>query len=172
MTSESNTRSEHARMPLIHRRFLRVAGLALVIATAQAIVVPLTAQGRSAEDSRTIDAFRLTMPTLRKVLPALYAAGADTCERRKGRDPHTLSIAEMTRSLERCAPVLRALERAEVTPREAAITLASLLRTSQQVALQGGKATALPPGVLRDNALLLEQNDPEIRRLTKTGAQS
>jgi hypothetical protein len=105
--------------------------------------MPLPAQGRSAEETRTIDAYRLTMPTLVKVLPALYAEGADTCERQKGRDPHTLSIAEMTRSLERCAPVLRALERAEVTSR-----------------------------VLRDNALLLEQNDPEIRRLTKTGAQS
>ena len=159
-------------MPLIHCPFRRVAGLALVIVAAQGAVLPLTAQSRSAGDARAVDAYRLTMPTLRKVLPALYAEGADTCERQKGRDPHTLSIAEMTRSLERCAPVLRALERAEVTPREAAIAFASLLRTGQQVAIRGGKATALPPGVLRDNALLLEQNDPEIRQLTKTGAQS
>lgn len=155
-----------------HRPFRRMAGLALAIAAVQGALLPLTAQGRSAEDARTVDAYRLTMPTLRMVLLALYAGGAETCERQKGRDPHTLSIAAMTRSLERCAPVLQALERAEVTPREAAIVFASLLRTGQQVALRGGKATALPPGVLRDNALLLEQNDPEIRRLTKTGAQS
>jgi hypothetical protein len=151
-----------------HRPFRRIAGLALAIAATQGALLPLTAQGRSAEDTRTVDGYRLTLPTLRKVLPALYAEGADTCERQKGRDPHTLSIAEMTRTLERCAPVLRALERAEVTPREAAIAFASLLRTGQQVAMRGGKATALPPSVLRDNALLLEQNDPEIRRLTKT----
>ncbi|HET6578366.1 MAG TPA: hypothetical protein VFG66_08585 [Gemmatimonadales bacterium] len=157
-------------MPFTPRLFLRVAGLALAIATAQGAVVPLTAQGRSVEDARTVDAYQLTMPTLRKVLPALYAEGADACEQQKRRDPRTLSIAQMTRSLERCAPVLRALERAEVTPREAAIVLAALYRASEQVALRGGKTTSLPPGVLRDNALLLERNDPEIRRLTKTGA--
>jgi hypothetical protein len=38
--------------------------------------------------------------------------------------------------------------------------------------MQGGKASALPLGVVRDNALLLEQDDPEIRKLTKLGAES
>ena len=33
--------------------------------------------------------------------------------------------------------------------------------------MQGGRAMALPPGVLRDNALLLEQNDPELRRFPR-----
>ena len=154
------------------RPLRRVAGLALAIAATQGALLPLTAQGRSAEDTRTIDGYLLTMPTLRKVLPALYAKGANTCERQKGRDPHTLGIAEMTRTLERCAPVLRALGRAEVTPREAAIAFASLLHTGRQVATRGGKAGALPPGVLRENALLLEQNDVEIRRLTQAGTRS
>lgn len=152
--------------------FRRIAGLALAIAAIQGALLPLRGQGRSPEDTRTVDGYRLTMPTLRKVLPALYAEGADTCERRKDRDPHTLSLAEMTGTLERCAPILRALARADVTPREAALVLASLLRTGQQVALRGGKATELPPGVLRDNALLLERNDPELRRLAKGGALS
>ena len=73
---------------------------------------------------------------------------------------------------QRCAPVMRALDRAGVPPREAAIVFASLLRTGQQVAVRGGKASALPAGVLRDNALLLEQNDPELRKLSNPGADS
>lgn len=78
----------------------------------------------------------------------------------------------MTRSLERCAPVMQALSRAGMPASEAAIVFGSLLRTGQQVAMQGGRASALPPGMARGNALLLEQNDPEIRKLTKTGAES
>lgn len=112
------------------------------------------------------------MPMLRNVLPALHAPGAQSCPGASGRDPHALGIAEMVQSLERCAPVVQSLKRAGVPARDAAIVLASLLRTSQQVAMQGGKASALPPGVVRDNALLLEQNDREIRKLTRTGAQS
>lgn len=43
---------------------------------------------------------------------------------------------------------------------------------SYQVAMQSGRPGALPPGAARDNALLLEQNDPEIRKLTRTRAES
>jgi len=50
-----------------HRPFRRVAGLALAIAATQGALLPLTAQSRSAEDTRTVDGYRLTMPTLRKV---------------------------------------------------------------------------------------------------------
>jgi hypothetical protein len=72
-------------------------GLALVAASRLASPAP---QGRSAEDTRTIDGYRLTMPVLRNVLPALHAPG------------HS------------------------------------------------------------DNALLLEQNDPELRKLSNNGADS
>ena len=159
-------------MPFTHSPVPRAVWLVLALLAAHGIAAPLAAQGRSPEDTRAIDAYRLTMPVLRKVLPALYAPGAQSCERRKDRDPHTLSLAEMTRSIERCAPVLQALGRACVRPAEAALVFASLLRTGQQVAIQGGSARALKPGALRDNALLLEQNDAELSRLTKTGAQS
>ena len=155
-------------MPFTHRAVIRTAALALSLATA--VAGPLAAQGRSAEDTRTIDAYRLTMPALRKVLPALYAPGHEACEQRKDRDPHRLSLAEMTALLERCAPVLRALGQAGVKPQEAALVFASLLRTSERVALQGGKPRALPPGALRDNALLLEEHDAELRRMAKAGA--
>jgi hypothetical protein len=146
--------------------------LALTLAAAHRLASPPAAQGRSIEDTKTSDSYRLTMPVLRKVLPALYAPGAQRCPRATDRDPNRLSIAEMTRSLERCAPVMQALSRVGVPAWEAAIVFGSLHRTGQRVAMQGGKASALPLGVVRDNALLLEQNDPEIRKLTRIGAES
>lgn len=158
-----------SRVPL---RAFGAPVLVLGVAGALLLASPARAQERSAEDLQAIDSYRLTMPMLRKVLPALYAPGAQSCPRAKDRDPNSLSIAEMTRSLERCAPVMQALERGGMPAREAAIVLGSLLRTGQRVAMQGGRASALPPGVARDNAVLLEQNDPEIRKLTKTGAES
>jgi hypothetical protein len=150
------------------KRPLRIA-LALALLGASLHARAAVAQGRSVEDARIIDGYRLTMPVLRKVLPALYAPGAQSCPRDRGRDPHTMSIADMVRMLERCAPAVQALRKAGVPAREGAIVFASLLRTAKEVALHAG---AVAPGVLRDNALLLERNDPEIRRLTRTGASS
>lgn len=150
----------------------RAVAVALAFAAAPGLASSVTAQARSAEDARTIDSYRLTMPMLRKVLPALHAAGAQNCEKPRERDPSSLSLAQVTATLERCAPLTRSLRQAGVQPRDAAIVYAALLHVSRQVALRGGKATALPPGVVQDNALLLEQNDSEIRKLTKPGAQS
>jgi hypothetical protein len=147
---------------------------ALLVAVFSALTVSRVsaAQGRSAEDTRIIDGYRITMPVLRKVLPALNAPGAQNCPRDGTRDPHTMSIADMVRMLERCSPVVDALRRAGVPTRDGVIVFASLLRTAKEVALHSGNATAIAPGVLRDNALLVERNDPEIKRLTKTGGPS
>lgn len=152
---------------MLHRYTLMIAVLSALTVSRVA-----AAQGRSAEDTRIIDGYRLTMPVLRKVLPALSAPGAQNCPRDGSRDPHTMSIADMVRMLERCAPVVDALKRASVATRDGVIVFASLLRTAKEVALQSGKASAIAPGVLRDNALLLERNDPEIKRLTKPGGPS
>jgi hypothetical protein len=147
----------------------RVAALSLALVVATGLSSSATAQGRSAEDTRRIESYRLTMPMLRKVLPAVYGR---TCERRRDLDPSALGLAEMTRMLEACAPVAQSLRQAGLTSGDAALLLAALLNASRRVALQGGKASALPPGVVRDNALLLEQNDPEIRKLIESGGQS
>jgi hypothetical protein len=105
------------------------------------------------------------MPMLRKVLPALSAPGAQSCPR-DTRDPRTLSLAEMAQMIDRCAPMTQALRRAGVPSREAALVMASLYRTAEAVALRSGDATAVDPGPLRDNALLMQQNDAELKRLT------
>ena len=143
-----------------------ILALALFIAPAASL-----AAQRSAEDARVIDDYRLTMPMLRKVLPALKAAPPG-CKAAEVRDVQTLSIKQMTRMLEECYPVSMALQDAGVAPRDAAIAYGSMMRTAQAVALQGGKASAVPAGPLRDNALLMEQNDAELRRLSQNGGQS
>jgi hypothetical protein len=150
----------------------RAAALTLALVAAPGLASPGAAQGRSADDSRAIDSFRLTMPMLRKVLPAMSAPGVKSCEKPRHDDPASQSLAQMTRTLEACSPVAKSLRRAGVEPRDAAILYAALLNVSQEVARRGGKAAALPPGVVRDNALLLERNESEIRKLTETGGQS
>ena len=145
------------------RRVVLAFGLAL---TPGVVLAPAAAaQGRSPADTRLVESYRLTMPMLRKVLPALYAPGAASCPRDR-RDPRTLSLAEMAQMTERCAPMAQALRRAGVPSREAALVLASLYRTAEAVAIRRGDASAVDPGPLRDNALLMQQNDAEITRLT------
>ena len=123
------------------------------------------AQGRSAADTKIVESYRLTMPVLRKVLPALSAPGAQSCPR-DSRDPRALSLAEMAQMIERCAPVAEAMRRASVPSREAALVMASMYRTAEAVAIRRGDASAVDPGPLRDNALLMQENDAEIKRLT------
>lgn len=140
-----------------------VLGLVLLL---PAVVVPdAHAQGRSPADARLVESHRLTMPMLRKVLPALAAPGAASCAR-DPRDPRQLPLADMAQMLERCAPTAQALRRAGVPSREAALVMASLYRTAEAVALRSGDVNAVNAGPLRDNALLMQQNDAEIRRLT------
>ena len=154
----------------MNRSLYMSRALVLVLALFIAPAASLAAQ-RSAEDARIIDGYRLTMPVLRKVLPALKAAPPG-CKAAEVRDVQTLSIKQMTRMLDECYPVSTALQSAGISARDAAIVFGSMMRTAQAVALQGGKAGALSAGPLRDNALLMEQNDAELRRLARNGGQS
>ena len=148
------------------KRMIRIApGIALALLASPVIAPIASAQGRSPADARLVESHRLTMPMLRKVLPALYAPGAQSCPRDQ-RDPRTLSLAEMAQLIERCAPMVQALRRAGVPSGEAALVMASLYRTAEAVAIRRGDASAVDPGPLRDNALLMQQNDAEIKRLT------
>jgi hypothetical protein len=144
---------------------LRAILSVLTLAGAPGLASAGAAQDRSAEETRTIESYRLTMPMLRKSLPVLSGATARSCERPSQRDPMKLSLAEMTRTLEACPTLAQSLRTAGVQPREAAILSAALLHVSRQVALRNGKVSELAPGVVRDNGLLLEKNDPEIRKL-------
>src|SRR5687768_15232497 len=116
MTPTPNRRLERFRMRC-SSLLLRAAALTLALAAAPGLAAPGAAQGRSAEDTRAIESYRLTMPMLRKVLPTMYAPGSRRCEQRPHRDPMTLSLAEMTRTLEACSPVGKSLREAGVRPR-------------------------------------------------------
>ena len=67
---------------------------------------------------------------------------------------------------------MQSLQQAGVKTSDAALLFAALLHAGHESARRGGQASSLPPGAARENALLLEQNDAEIRRLTKTGGPS
>ena len=151
---------------------IRAAALTVALAGAPALTAPGAAQGRSAEDTRAIEGYRLTMPMLRKVLPAMHALGTLRCEERRHTDPQLLGLAQMTHRLEACSPVAESLRQAGVKASDAALVYAALLHVSRERGRRDGLTSRLPPGVVRDNALLLEQNDPEIRKLTTTGGQS
>jgi hypothetical protein len=138
-------------------------GLALV--SSLMLAPGVEAQGRSAADTKIVDSYRLTMPVLRKVLPALSAPGSQSCPR-DSRDPRSLSLVEMAQMIDRCAPTSEALRQAGVPSREAALVLASMYRTAEAVAIRRGDVNAVDQGPLRDNALLMKQNDAEIKRLT------
>ena len=157
-------------MPLLPLAFRVVIAFGLV--AIPLLSSPCAAQGRSAEDSKAIEEYRITMPMLRKTLPAMSALGTVRCEERRRTDSHSLGLAEMTRKLEACSPVMQSLRQAGVKAGDAALLYAALLHTARELGRRGGQSTALPPGVTRDTAVLLEQNDAEIRKLTKTGGQS
>ena len=138
--------------------------LGLALFPASMLAPAVAAQGRSPADARAIESHRLTMPMLRKVLPALYAPGAQDCPRDR-RDPRTLGLGEMSQMIDRCPPMAQALRRAGVPSREAALVMGSLYRTSEAVAIRRGDVNAVDAGPLRDNGLLMQQNDAEIKRL-------
>ena len=145
------------------QRLTTTFGVALLAASL--LASGAAAQGRSPADTKVVESYRLSMPVLRKVLPALYAPGAQSCHR-DSRDPRALSLAEMTQMIERCAPMAQALKRASVPSRDAALVMASLYRTAEAVPIRRGDASAVDQGPLRDNALLLKEHDAEIKRLT------
>ncbi|HEX6667978.1 MAG TPA: hypothetical protein VF061_00385 [Gemmatimonadales bacterium] len=119
--------------------------------------------------------YRLTMPTLHKALPVLYAAEAEEeCRRpgEEGRDVRAMSIAEMEQRLEGCPPIRRGAAEQGISLRELALIFNAIMLTSHRLAQEegakatGGAAPPLPPGALRDNVALWRQNEADIARLS------
>lgn len=68
----------------------RLSAVLLALVAGQGFAAPVMAQAGSPEDRRTIQNYRLTMPMLRKVLPARNAPGGASCKENRARDPHSL----------------------------------------------------------------------------------
>ncbi len=127
------------------------------------------------KQAATIPDYRLTMPVLRKALPALYAAGKERCTQRQRsqREIAEMTVSQMETELEGCAPVQRAAATHGVSTRELAQVSKALLQVGHRMAEEesakatGGTAAPLPPGALRDNVTLVRQNEAELGRLIK-----
>ncbi len=81
-----------------------VGALGLVAALAGA--PPANAQAGFPSGPPGAEDYRLTLSSLRAVLPAVQAGAGSRCEKpEKKRDRFAMTLAEMTAALERCAPV-------------------------------------------------------------------
>lgn len=153
------------------RRFL--ARVATVGAILGGLWAPHGAYAQGAGAAAVGDSYRLTMATLRKVIPALYIPGRAQWERRQDRrqDPLALTLAELTARLGSCSPVKAAFVKSGASTREAAQALAVFLRASRRHTDDGSAKTVgkqvppLEPGVLRDNVALLRGNEVELGQL-------
>ena len=176
------TQPSGAALPAPASRTRVTRGLAALVALCAGLAAPSRAypQGDAQADARAIESYRLTMPVLRKVLPALYHPDAGACEKGKNenRDPSRMPLAEMTARLEECAPVRNAVRRSGLSTREAALTLAALVRASKRSAEEesakaaGGQAPATGPGPLKDNVRLIRDNEAELGRLARPSGQA
>jgi hypothetical protein len=133
------------------------------------------AQRQPSAASAEVDDYRLTMPTLRKALPVLYAPEAQGKCRRPGeeaREMAAMSITELEKRLEAC-PVIRSGAAAQsISIRELAliskaIMLASYRWGQEESAKAAGRtAPQLPPGALADNVAVMRENEAELARLS------
>ena len=169
----------HPRSPLMLRTIVRaLVSLALP-------VLPLAACDADAQRQPSASAgaedYRLTMPTLRKALPALYAPEAKTtCARpdEEFREVRAMSVAQMQKRLEECPPVQRAAAAQDISLHELALVSKAIMLASYRMAQEesakasGGTAAPLPPGALRDNVALLRQNEAELARLSEIRSRS
>lgn len=162
--------------PFVSASLLRRGGLALVLAVAGASSA--TAQAGYPSGPRGAQQYRLTLAALRKVMPAVGAPGQESCEKREEtRDPYSMTLAEMTASLERCEPIRAAIAKAGVSSKEAAGVLGAFMYASRRITEEesaramGKQVPALPPGPLKDNVALIRQNEAELRRLTQSPAR-
>ena len=149
--------------PLVRLTF-GVGAFALLVCAPAAAQSP----GEAASD------YRLTMPVLRKAIPALYAAGKESCTRRHRdqRELAEMTVAQMASELDGCAPVQRAAAAQGISTLELAQVSKALMQVGHRISeeesakVTGGTPPALPSGVLRDNVSLVRQNEAELGRLT------
>ncbi len=145
---------------------------ALGLVAALAGAPPANAQAGFPSGPPGAEDYRLTLSSLRAVLPAVQAGAGSRCEKpEEKRDRFAMTLAEMTATLERCAPVRAELARAGVSTREAASVLGAFMYAGRRITLEesaiavGQQASTLPAGPLKDNVALIRQNEAELRRL-------
>jgi hypothetical protein len=137
------------------------------------VVSTARAQGRGRADMKTLASYRLTMPTVRKLLSAARAAEADPAYRQSPslEKVEGMSLAEFTAAIDRNPATKRAVARAGLSTREWATAWASFMWAVRVLAEQemargmGRRPRRLPAHVPHANVNLVRQNQAEIERL-------
>jgi hypothetical protein len=159
-------------------RTVRVLTAAVALVASLAQVSSVSGQAGPPSGPPGAERYRLTLKALRAVIPAVQGPAQSRCEKPAAkRDPFAMTLAEMTATLDRCAPVRAELAKAGVSSKEAASVLGAFLYAGRRITEEesaialGQSAAPLPPGALKDNVALLRQHDAELRRLTRPSGQ-
>jgi len=162
------------RLPALRRWSHRLAGVVMLVASL-AGTRPAVAQAGHPSGPPGTESYRLTLKALRAVIPLVQGPAASQCEKREEkRDPYTMSLAEMTATLERCSPLRAELAKAGVSSKDAASVLGAFMYAGRRITQEesaiamGNQAPPLPPGPLKDNVTLLRQHEAELRRMTQS----
>jgi len=157
----------------IRRHAWRQLGALVTVLGTPALASPARAQGR--ETLAALAEYRLTMPTLRRVLRAGVEGerGADPAAVREARWESSMSIEDMMAVHDRFPSLRRAIERNGLTAREYAIATLSLNFAFMQLAREEGARAegrtppAPPRHVPKENVELVRGNMSEIERLSQ-----
>ena len=155
-----------------------LAGLAL-------FVLPLLAPAARAQgndDAKTLASYRLTMPTIRKLIAAqekiLEAASSPDAKKwakeMEGKSSGNMSLAELSALYERIPPIKQAIVSTGLSTREYVTAMfaffqAAMVASMQDYAKQQGskEAGTVPPGVAKENIEFVRQNKAEIDQISK-----
>ncbi len=165
--------------PVASRAITRsIAGLAL-------LALPLlasAARAQESDDAKALASYRLTMPTIRKLVAAqekfLEAASSPDAKKwtkeMEGKSTGNMSIAELSALYDRIPPIKQAIASSGLSTREYVTAMfaffqAAMVASMQDYAKQQGskEAATLPPGVSKENIDLVRQNKAEIDRISK-----
>ncbi len=151
--------------------------MSIALLALPAVAATARAQGKGPEDMKTLANYRLTMPTVRKVLGAMREMRADPESKKYesegegwGEKFLNMSLAEITAEYDRLPPAKRAIARSGLSTREWVTAFASLMWAGrviaeQELAKATGKAPITPGHVPQENVDLVRQNEAEIERL-------
>ena len=156
----------------------RIASVALL---ALPVLAP-AAQAQRSEDEKILANYRLTMPTVRKVLAVqekfLDAANSPDAKKwtkeMEGKSTGNMSIAELSAFYDRIPPIKQAVASTGLSTREYVTAMFSFFQAAMMVSMQeyakqqGSKeAATLPPGISKENIELVRQNKAEIDQISK-----
>jgi hypothetical protein len=139
---------------------------------------PAVAQTGQPSGPPGAESYRLTLKALRAVIPAVQGPGASQCEKpEEKRDPYTMTLGEMTATLDRCPPIRAELAKAGVSSKDAASVLGAFMYAGRRITQEesaiamGQQAPPLPAGPLKDNVTLIRQNEAELRRISQSSGR-